>query len=510
MSVSVVAILLTGCAGDSGSPRASTAGATDSPITWGVSWASGYTTLTPEESFTKTPTAQSGVWLNLIYGSMLKLTPDGLAPGLASGWEIIDAKTVELTIRSGVTFHDGTPFTAEAVKVAWDKIINEYAALIGNPVIKSMESVEIIGDEKIRVSLNAPKIEAFTYQMLTSALRLGVPSPTAVEELGASFAESPVGAGPYSFVSSVPLQEVRLEKYDDGWEADDYHPSAVTFKLVDSGTATSIALRSGEIDGGWISSFGEIESLKAAGVDIVAQSSLMSPLVSMCATSGPLSDVRARLAVAKAFDQEAVNHAVLGGLGEERYFLLPPGVGTSEQAAEKLSYDLDEAKALVKEAGVVGAELEIVADQEWELSTAVATVLQSQLESIGFNAKVTNQNNGRVWAKENQSDLYITNVGAFSMDAPIGPNAALNQCGNSFPAVEDALVAANATAGQSQDVVDAAWVEFQDALATDVPALYFVGVPNVLGTASTVRGVEFIYPEGTQNAFDWRGVYKSN
>src|SRR5204862_76440 len=64
------------------------------------------------------------MWMHLIYGTMIVQTEDETgAPGLATKWTAVDPQTVELTLRDGVKFSDGTPFNADAVKTAWDRLI---------------------------------------------------------------------------------------------------------------------------------------------------------------------------------------------------------------------------------------------------------------------------------------------------------------------------------------------------------------------------------------------------
>lgn len=154
--------------------------------------------------------------LQFIYDPLLRKDPStgAIVPGLAESFEASeDGLTLTLHLREGVTFHDGTPLNAEAVRFSFERIsdpalASPYAATIVGPVA----SIETPDDYTVVITLNepyAPYLDSLTQAALAPV------SPAAVEQYGADFGLNPVGTGPFRLVSNVPDEEVVLERNPD-------------------------------------------------------------------------------------------------------------------------------------------------------------------------------------------------------------------------------------------------------------------------------------------------------
>ena len=159
---------------------------------------------------------------NLVYDTMIHETPDGgIEPGLATEWEFPDEQTIDLTLREGVTFHDGTEFDADAVKYNWDRVIAATPEqFTRTSATAALESVEVLEPYKVRVNLNAPLAADYRDRYLKEACSaLGVVSPAALEASGGEInvGDVPVGAGPFTWENYVPDQRVELRRYEDYW-----------------------------------------------------------------------------------------------------------------------------------------------------------------------------------------------------------------------------------------------------------------------------------------------------
>src|SRR4029079_11602801 len=105
-----------------------------------------------------------------------------------------DPSTIELTLRDGVKFSDGSPFTAAAVKAAWDRSINS-ARPNKTDEIQAITSIEAVGDNTVRIKLSKPIAKQFIDSELKNANFLAVPSPANIA--AGTVNTKPVGAGPY-------------------------------------------------------------------------------------------------------------------------------------------------------------------------------------------------------------------------------------------------------------------------------------------------------------------------
>src|SRR4029079_3910991 len=120
------------------------------------------------------------IWQDLIYDTMIHNTPDGEgAPRLAHKWTTPAPSTVELTLRDGVKFSDGTPFNAAAVKGAWDRTLAAPRPNV-TPAIQAVASIEAVNDNTIRIHLKQPIAKQFIDSELKSTVSLAVPSPASI------------------------------------------------------------------------------------------------------------------------------------------------------------------------------------------------------------------------------------------------------------------------------------------------------------------------------------------
>ncbi len=182
---------------------------------------------------------------NLVY-----LAPDGsLEPALATSWEPDeDGTSWILELREGVTFHDGEPFNAEAVKYNLDRFLAKgdfegqdeaaYAFLL-----EEVEEIEVVDEYTIKLHLEgefAPIISHLSHSFI------GMHSPAALEELeGEEIVEAPVGTGAFKYVSWDRGEQIVMERNDDYW-GDVPELDTVTFKFVPEGSSRVVMIETGE------------------------------------------------------------------------------------------------------------------------------------------------------------------------------------------------------------------------------------------------------------------------
>ena len=142
-------------------------------------------------------------------------------PALADSWEISeDGTTYTFTLRDGVTFHDGTPFNAEAVKFNFDRMLDEnhpYHDTGPFPLsffFSAIEETEVIDDRTVAFRLAEPYAPLLSNLAYPTGL---IVSPTAVMENGADYGRNPVGTGPFQFAVWEANRQVALERNEDYW-----------------------------------------------------------------------------------------------------------------------------------------------------------------------------------------------------------------------------------------------------------------------------------------------------
>src|SRR5690554_1148823 len=151
-----------------------------------------------------------------IFETLFALTPEGnVVPHLATGYTVSDDGTlVSISLRDDVSFHDGTPFNAEAVMANIERVkdpalANAFATLMG-----AVDSVSVTGEFSVDLHLSAPFAPLLPH--LTHASQaIMAPSSMSDEELH----QNPVGTGPFKLDSWVRGEHLRLVRNDDYWRA---------------------------------------------------------------------------------------------------------------------------------------------------------------------------------------------------------------------------------------------------------------------------------------------------
>jgi len=186
----------------------------------------------------------------IVYASLcdklVDITPAlEITPMLATGWSWSDdGLTLTMTLREGVTFHDGTPFNAEAVayNINRSKTLEESRR---KSEVASIESTTVVDDYTIQMNLSKP--DATLIAQLADRAGMMV-SPTAAAATGAEFGLAPVCSGPFAFKERVQQDRIVLEKFPAYWNADAINFDSVTFLPIVDGTVRLANLRAGDID----------------------------------------------------------------------------------------------------------------------------------------------------------------------------------------------------------------------------------------------------------------------
>src|SRR5437868_2078071 len=134
-------------------------------------------------------------------------------PWLAKSWEVgNDGKTITFKLKEGKTFHDGTPFDAEAVKFLFDAILDPKNASPSKGIVGPLEKVDAPDATTAILTFSKPFAPFIN---LLGQSYFGFNSPTAVKAAGAAYGRHPVGTGPFMFKNWVPGTEINLVRFPD-------------------------------------------------------------------------------------------------------------------------------------------------------------------------------------------------------------------------------------------------------------------------------------------------------
>ena len=274
-----------------------------------------------------------------------------VGPSLATSWRNVDDTTWEVKLRTGVRFHDGTPFTAKDVKATFERVLNPENKLTARGNHAKIKSVEVIDDATVRFKTEGPYplfVERLTAQVMQSE--------KAIREKGHEWMqENPIGTGPYKLVRWTRKQEHLLVRNDDYWGTKPAFKYA-RIRIIPE-QATQIAeLLSGGVD--------VIKAVPPDQMDVINKSGTArtstSPILrtaflqlDQAARSGPnpFTDRRVRQAANLAADMDAIIKHVLNGLGDRVATAINPMAFGFDPSLKPYKQDVERAKRLLADAG---------------------------------------------------------------------------------------------------------------------------------------------------------------
>jgi len=275
----------------------------------------------------------------------------GIHPNLATAWQVApDLKSITLTLKQGVKFHDDSAWNADVCKWNLDLLVSgkygDYAYV---------SSVDVVDPYTVKLNLNQ-----YSNSLLTTIGSTFVVSQKAYTDHGANkdaetwMRATPVGTGPFKFVKATPNVSIEGTRFDAYWGGKPYLDGVIMLNIGDQMTRTQ-SLQAGEIDiqGG---NPGKIESDFLAAnknykiqADYIAISILVPDSKN---TSSPLANMKARQAVSYALDRESIVKTLgYGYWVTTSQFAVPGTSAYNATSLPEIKQDLTKAKQLLTEAG---------------------------------------------------------------------------------------------------------------------------------------------------------------
>lgn len=345
-----------------------------------------------------------------------------------------DGLTYDFTLRSGVTFSDGTPLTANDVKFTFTRMLalpesvqSSFATMIaGADAVLDGSAAELSGiavadDTHFTITLAQP-FAGFLYQLAAPAC--SILSEANVTAAGDDFGLDPaktIGSGPYAVKTWTRDAGMTLDANPNYWGE---QPSVqhVEITVVPDPSTISMMFQSGEID------ILDCDMIDAAIVDatyrtqyadrIVSGHRLATTYLALNENVAPLNDVNVRKAVQMAIDRESILATVYSGDGTIPDGIYPEGlVGYSEANQGWLTYDPEGAKALLAEAGYAdGFEMELASDSSADASVLlVLQIIQQNLADVGITAEIVSYDEAS-WLDERMSGEMCSFVATWTAD----------------------------------------------------------------------------------------------
>lgn len=433
-----------------------------------------------------------------VYDTLLDIDPKGkLLPNLAEKFESApDATWFKLSLRSGVKFHDETPFDAAAVVEHFKRLMDPKLRYRWAADLAGIASIEATGPLEVTIRMKAPAAHFLAVLADTSGM---VVSPTAVKKHGEAYNNNPVGTGPFVFKEWRRGSQVVFTRNTAYWKGPVHLDEVVLRPMPDTDTRIA-SLKAGNLDIAMNAAAKDvIEARTSKKLTILDPGSLGSNFVQINVERPDVSDVRVRMAMAHAIDREAFNKVVSKGLYKIANTPFGTGLAPHEAVDAYPKYDLAKAKKLLAEYGKP-VKLKFAVNAS-PVSMLSAQVLQQMWKKAGIETEITPYEQVQLVRAAGLRDYQIM---LYRWQGGVDPDrnvyiffhskGTANRTGYKTPEMDKLLDAGRSTMDPAERLK--AYREVNNLLARDVPYLllsyfnnYSLAGPNVKGVVPIPDGL---------------------
>jgi peptide/nickel transport system substrate-binding protein len=305
-----------------------------------------------------------------------------MRPALAESWDVSPDQLVwTFHLRKGVTFHDGSPFTADDVVYSYRRIIDQQLANVDK--FSAVSGVAAADPATVRITVKQPTPNLLTnlggFKGMAIVQRKNVES--------GQIATHPVGTGPFAFQGQKSGDSITLKANPAYW-AGAPRVSGVTFRFISEPSTALSALQAGEID--WTDSIPAQRVAQLKDDDSLTLAVTPSNdywYFALNEARPPWNDVRVRQAIAYAIDRSAVVQATSYGTAVGNQLAIPKG-NPWYTPYDTYRHDIDKAKSLLRDAGAAPKSLDMLVTSEYPETVTAAQIIADNLAPLGITVNI--------------------------------------------------------------------------------------------------------------------------
>jgi peptide/nickel transport system substrate-binding protein len=445
----------------------------------------------------------------LLFMPLVRLTEEmEYEPYLAETAEVSeDGRTLTFRMREGVTWHDGAPVTADDVVWSVEMYMNPELAFANSQYFQFVERVEKVDDRTVLFHFNEvhsdPLADFLDWEPMPKHLLQDV-APT--EMRNAAFNQSPVGNGPFRFVSWTQNQQAVFEANPD-FVLGRPNLDRVVFRIIPEQTTELTELLTGGVDmvrAIQPSEVGRVESSNSARLVTYPSRSYVFLAWN---TEDPLfEDARVRRALTMAIDRHQIVDALLYGFGSVAVSDVMPFQWQFDEGLEPLPHDPDKARELLATAGWTDTNSDGVLDKDGrpfsftletnqgnDLREDIIVIVQSDLDAIGVDAQPRLSEWNSMTDRLKQKDFQSV-VSGWAVDFKFDPTETLGCEGGVYNYPSYCSEKADALVQQALTTLDREearplWHEYQQIIHEEQPYTFLYYMDERLGVSQRLQGV---------------------
>lgn len=429
-----------------------------------------------------------------VFEGLYKPDSDGnLVPAVASGYEVSgDGLVYTFTLRDGVKFHNGNPVTAADVKSSLETCADSSSGSALIPAFSNIASIGTPDDRTVVITLAEADPDFLSYVAGVKAAI--VPADNADPD------GSPIGTGPYQYVSRSVQENIKLESFPDYWGGKP-DIDEVTFKVCADTDSVVTSLNSGSIDMMAHLTTTQAEQL-SDDFDVVEGTMNLVQGLYLNNSFEPFQNEQVRQALCYGIDRDEVIAMVSDGKGVKVGSSMFPNFKKyfEPELADTYTYDVERAKELLAEAGYGdGFTFTITVPGNYPQHVDTAQVIAEQLKEIGVTAKI-NQVEWNTWLDDTYGNrnFEATLVGvdasyfaASAMLSRFNSDAKNNFINYSNPDYDIAYETARSTVNEEEQT--AAYKKCEEILADTAASVYIQDLPDMVALNKKFTGYQ-CYP----------------
>ncbi|HEJ9095254.1 glutathione ABC transporter substrate-binding protein GsiB [Serratia odorifera] len=322
-----------------------------------------------------------------------------------------DGLSYTIKLRSGIKFHDGSEFNAEAVKANLDRASNPDSHLKRYNLFKMIDKTEVVDPTTVKIVLKAP-FSAFINNLAHPAAAMI--SPAALKQYGKEIGFHPVGTGPYQFDTWNQTDYVKVKKFAGYWQPGLPKLDSITWRPVVDNNTRAAMLQTGEATFAFPIPYEQAKVLQNNDkLAVVTAPSIMQRYISINVTQKPFDDPKVRQALNYAINKQALIKVAFAGYAVPAEGPVPPSIDFATRY-QPWPYDPAKARELLKQAGYPnGFTTTLWSSHNHSTAQKVLQFAQQQLAQVGVKVKVTAMDAGQRAAQVESVGVKDTGVRLF-------------------------------------------------------------------------------------------------
>jgi peptide/nickel transport system substrate-binding protein len=362
-------------------------------------------------------TSATAIWrvVEHVYDTMARIKPDlTVEPSLAESWEISEDGTVyTFHLRQGVTFHDGTPFTADDVAFTYARLLAPQTASTSTASLLSIKGaqalasggatptaaddtgidaalaalgIKVVDPATVEITLEAPDASFLT--SISDAATV-IYSKAFVLANNNDVTQVTNGTGPFKIDEYIPNTSVKLSRNENYWEQGLPYFDALEMTIAAEDTARTGLIIQGAADFIQYTPLRDVDTLQGnADLKMTGESNTNIRFLGFNLTRDPFTKLEVRQAIAKVVDRTPMIESCVFGHGTAVETIFPPDFWAALDV-QPAAPDIEGAKQLMATAGYAdGFKTTITSWSEYSFLSNAAIVLQEQLKQIGIEAEM--------------------------------------------------------------------------------------------------------------------------